>query len=329
LETARERERERESAQVRQGREAKRKAMQDSKATPAEEEAVDQLRAALLHPHGTALERRQRLLAAWTSLRNSVVPNSQPQGKSPQHVDSWTSQHPKHMRLKPYKSSCGSFCGQTKCPQNRMCHTVPQTEMGLLGHPPVCLLVDKGLWKHMAADKAIPIWTDLHFCVPNPSAEFLGSKQGSLASSCLHGFQSAWSSWQRSHVLWLRLTLVVTSWIYLWNKVLKVYHVISLTNVLNQSMQVLKWFTCLMFIPISQLLLSWELSTVNFTGFWGFVVVKSFFISQMVSLIVLLNNKGCPLKILLKWTRGLLNKEEFLFRISAIGVFRVILYKVL
>ncbi len=95
-----EREREIESAQVRQGREAKRKAMQDAKATPAEEEAVDQLRAALLHPHGTALERRQRLLASWTSLRNSVVPNSQPQGKSPQHIDSWTSQHPKQMRLK-------------------------------------------------------------------------------------------------------------------------------------------------------------------------------------------------------------------------------------
>jgi hypothetical protein len=94
-------ERERERAQVRQGREAKRKAMQDAKATPAEEEAVDQLRAALLHPHGTALERRQRLLAAWTSLRNSVVPNSQPQGKSPQHIDSWTSQHPRQMRLKP------------------------------------------------------------------------------------------------------------------------------------------------------------------------------------------------------------------------------------
>ncbi len=41
-------------------------------------------------------------------------------------------------------------------------------------------------------------------------------------------------------------------------------------------------------------------------------MVKSFFISPMVSLIVLLNNKGYPLKILLKWTRGLLNKEEFL-----------------
>jgi len=35
---------------------------------------------------------------------------------------------------------------------------------------------------------------------------------------------------------------------------------------------------------------------VNFTGFWGFVVVKSSF-SQMVSLIVLLKNKGYPLKI--------------------------------
>jgi hypothetical protein len=28
------------------------------------------------------------------------------------------------------------------------------------------------------------------------------------------------------------------------------------------------------FIPISHLLLSWELSIVNFTGFWGFLVVK-------------------------------------------------------
>jgi hypothetical protein len=58
-------------------------------------------------------------------------------------------------------------------------------------------------------------------------------------------------------------------------------------------------------------------------------VVKSLFISPMVSLIVLPNNNGYPLKILSKWTRGLLNKEEFLFGISAIGVFRVILYKVL
>jgi hypothetical protein len=39
--------------------------------------------------------------------------------------------------------------------------------------------------------------------------------------------------------------------------------------------------------------------------------------------------KGYPLKILLKKTRGLLNKKKFLFGISAFGVFRMILYKVL
>jgi hypothetical protein len=39
----------------------------------------------------------------------------------------------------------------------------------------------------------------------------------------------------------------------------------------------------------------------------------------MVSLIVLLKNKGYPLKILLKRTRGLLNKDNFNIRISAFG----------
>jgi hypothetical protein len=37
---------------------------------------------------------------------------------------------------------------------------------------------------------------------------------------------------------------------------------------------------------------------------------KEFFVSQMVSLILLPKNKGHPLKILLKRTRGLLNKEK-------------------
>ncbi len=45
---------------------------------------------------------------------------------------------------------------------------------------------------------------------------------------------------------------------------------ISLTNVLNQTMQVLKWFTCLTLVPISQLLL-WELSIVNVFLFSVFV----------------------------------------------------------
>jgi hypothetical protein len=49
----------------------------------------------------------------------------------------------------------------------------------------------------------------------------------------------------------------------------------------------------------------------------------------MVSLIVLLKVKGYPLKILLKRTRGLLNKEKFLFGISAFGVFRMILLRAL
>jgi hypothetical protein len=39
----------------------------------------------------------------------------------------------------------------------------------------------------------------------------------------------------------------------------------------------------------------------------------------MVSLIVLLKNKDYPLKILLKRTRGLLNKDNFNIRISAFG----------
>jgi hypothetical protein len=49
----------------------------------------------------------------------------------------------------------------------------------------------------------------------------------------------------------------------------------------------------------------------------------------MVSLIVLLKIKGCPLKILLKRTRGLLDEEKFLFGISAFGVFGMILFRVL
>ncbi len=52
---------------------------------------------------------------------------------------------------------------------------------------------------------------------------------------------------------------------------------------------------------------------------------KEFFVSQMVSLIVLLKNKGYPHTILLERTRGLLNKEKFLFGISAFGFFKMIL----
>jgi hypothetical protein len=60
---------------------------------------------------------------------------------------------------------------------------------------------------------------------------------------------------------------------------------------------------------ICQLLLSWELSIVNFTDL-RLCSCKEFFVSQMVSLIVLLMNKGYPLKNLYKRTRGLLDKKN-------------------
>jgi hypothetical protein len=106
---------------------------------------------------------------------------------------------------------------------------------------------------------------------------------------------------------------------------LKVYPVTFLTNALNQSMQVLKGLECLMFIPISQWRQSWGLSIVNFTDSWGFVVVRSFLSSRWSSLIVFLEAKGYPFKVLLKRTRGLVLKEKFLFGISAFGIFRMIL----
>jgi hypothetical protein len=48
---------------------------------------------------------------------------------------------------------------------------------------------------------------------------------------------------------------------------------------------------------------------------------EEFFVSQMVSLIVLMKNKDYPLKILLKRIRGLLNKHKFLYGTSTFGVF--------
>jgi hypothetical protein len=84
---------------------------------------------------------------------------------------------------------------------------------------------------------------------------------------------------------------------------------------------------CLVIIPIPWLLLNWELSIVNFTGFWSFVVVKSSLTLRWSGLLSW-KIKGYPLKILLERTSGLLNMEKFLFGISAFGVFQMILYKV-
>jgi hypothetical protein len=74
-----------------------------------------------------------------------------------------------------------------------------------------------------------------------------------------------------------------------------------------------------MFIPIFML----KLGVINsqFNRFSRLCSCKEFFVSQMVGIIVLLKNNGYPPKILLKRTRGLLNKEKFLSGISAFGIF--------
>jgi hypothetical protein len=66
-----------------------------------------------------------------------------------------------------------------------------------------------------------------------------------------------------------------------------------------------------------------KLGVINsqFYRFLRLCSCKEFFVSQMVSLTVLLKNKGYPLKILLKRTRGLLNKEKFLSGFPAFGIF--------
>ncbi len=58
-----------------------------------------------------------------------------------------------------------------------------------------------------------------------------------------------------------------------------------------------------------------QLGVINsqFYRFLRLCSSKDFFISQMVSLNVLLKNKQYPLKILSKRIRGLLDKENFLF----------------
>jgi hypothetical protein len=79
---------------------------------------------------------------------------------------------------------------------------------------------------------------------------------------------------------------------FLWARVLKVYPVTFLTNALNQSMQVLKWLECLMFIPISQWLQNWGLLIVNLTDSWDFVVVRSFLSSRWSVFLFFLRQKA-------------------------------------
>ncbi len=74
-----------------------------------------------------------------------------------------------------------------------------------------------------------------------------------------------------------------------------------------------------------------KLGVIN-TQFYRFLRLcscKNFFVFQMVSLIVFLKAKGYHFKVLLKRTRGLVLKEKFLFGISAFGIFRMILLRVM
>jgi hypothetical protein len=74
-----------------------------------------------------------------------------------------------------------------------------------------------------------------------------------------------------------------------------------------------------------------KLGVINsqFYRFLRLCSCKKFFVFHMVSLIVFLKAKGYPLKVLLKRTRGLVLKEKFLFGISAFGIFRMILLRVM
>jgi hypothetical protein len=64
-----------------------------------------------------------------------------------------------------------------------------------------------------------------------------------------------------------------------------------------------------------------DITYSQFHSFFRHCSSPVFFVSQMVSLIILLKNKGYTLKILLKRTRALLNKVKFYFGIS---MFRVL-----
>jgi hypothetical protein len=74
-----------------------------------------------------------------------------------------------------------------------------------------------------------------------------------------------------------------------------------------------------------------KLGVINsqFYRFLRLCSCNKLFVFHMVSLIFLLKVKGYPLKILLKRIRGLLDKEQFPLGISAFGVLRMILFRVL
>jgi hypothetical protein len=75
------------------------------------------------------------------------------------------------------------------------------------------------------------------------------------------------------------------------------------------------WYGCLIFIPISLLLLNWALINSQFYRFLSLCSSKfSLFLSNWR--LVILKNKGYPPKILFKKTGGLLNKEKFFLELQ-------------
>ncbi len=73
-----------------------------------------------------------------------------------------------------------------------------------------------------------------------------------------------------------------------------------------------------LFVPISRRLRSSELSTVNFTNSWDFVVATVF---RMVGLVVFWRLKATLLKFFSNWTRGFVLGKKYSFRISTSGIF--------
>jgi hypothetical protein len=85
-------------------------------------------------------------------------------------------------------------------------------------------------------------------------------------------------------------------------------------------MRVLNWSECFLFVPISRRLQSCELSTVDFTDYWDFVVATVF---RMVNLVVFWRPKATLLKFFSNWTRRFVLEKRSLFRISTSGVFQI------
>ncbi len=112
--------------------------------------------------------------------------------------------------------------------------------------------------------------------------------------------------------------------------VLKVCWVTFLTSALNQSMQAGIEMIRIPHVH-SNILMTGKLGVINsqFYRFLRLFSCKKLLVFQIVSLIVFLKDKGYPLKVLLKRTRGLVLKENFLIGLLAFGIFRMILLRVM